>query len=126
MGVRNKWLNSIKTGRLGRSWEGWTLDKELANINDVIDVFLENDILVRFPDLVVVERDDIKKNTRLVAVRMSRTDFHFLKRFPNGKWFHKYGDERIKTITKKEVFSSYWCDRSYNSKIIFLGYKGDY
>ena len=127
MGIRNEWLDIKNEGYFERCFFGsrWQFLMNDGTIDELAEIFVKTDILVKFPELVIVDFKDIKKGTRLIAFKMSNDDFHFMKRFPNGHWFDKRGGDVIETIKKDYALSEVWYG-DYNSKTIFLGYKEDY
>lgn len=115
MGIRDEWLRI----------EGFIRGSN-RDVNEQANFFAKENILKRFPDLIVVNFEDIKKGTRLIAFKVGSRDYHFMKRFPNGCWFQKMGGSSIQPIRTIDVFAKTWKRGYYNSKTIFLGYKEDY
>lgn len=119
------WINCRKDiEELEKIFYPWKFLRN-GTIDELVEIFVKKDVLVNFPEFKIIKQEEIKKNTRLVAVKMSSGDFHFMKRFPNGHWFHKMASKDIEPIKKEIVFSDEWFDK-YNSKTVFLGYKEDY
>lgn len=60
-----------------------------------------------------------------VAFRLSKSDFHYVKRYQQGVWYHKMGGSyHIQRMEEEEVFSKKgWIDGRYNSNIILLAVK---
>jgi hypothetical protein len=60
-----------------------------------------------------------------VAFRLSKGDFHYVKRYKQGVWYHKMGGSyRIQRMEEEEVFSKRgWIGGRYNSKIVLLAVK---
>jgi hypothetical protein len=66
-----------------------------------------------------------EKTEYCVAFRLSEDDFHFVKRYKEGVWYHKRGGSYyIQRMEEEEVFSKKgWVDGRYNSKIVLLAVK---
>ena len=47
-------------------------------------------------------------------------DFHYIKRTPSGRFYHKPGASRVRRMSKAEALSDNWCDGRYTSKTIWL------
>ena len=60
-----------------------------------------------------------------VAFRLSQADFHYVKRYKEGVWYHKRGgSHHIARMEEKEVFSKKgWINGMYNSNIVLLAVK---
>lgn len=60
-----------------------------------------------------------------VAFRLSEDDFHYVKRYGQGIWYHKMGgSHNIQRMEEKEVFSKKgWIGERYNSKIVLFAVK---
>lgn len=60
-----------------------------------------------------------------VAFRLSESDFHYVKRYRQGVWYHKMGGSyHIQRMEEEEVFSKKgWIDGKYNSNIVLLAVK---
>jgi hypothetical protein len=60
-----------------------------------------------------------------VAFRLSKNDFHYVKRYRQGVWYHKMGGSyHIQRMEEEEVFSKKgWIDGRYNSNIVLLAVK---
>lgn len=84
------------------------------------------ELLSDFSNLrVITSEKDLLPNEYMIAFRLSRGDFHFIRRGRNGVWHHKRGGSRgIETISKEKVFSEAWHHRYgsevYTGKIVFL------
>ena len=67
---------------------------------------------------------ELRKNEYAFAFRLSSDgDFHYIKRYSNGHWYHKRGNSPIiKQISSYEVFHSVWCDR-YDGPIVLMAVK---
>lgn len=126
MGITDEWLCSIHGVKELElvGWSNWKYVRDGGDINKLIEIFVEKDVLKRFPNLRVVNFDEIDKRTTLIAVKLAKDDFHFMKRFPSGIWEHKRGGGPIETISEQEVLADTWFGQ-YNSKTIFLAYKED-
>ena len=74
-----------------------------------------------FPNLrVITSVDDLRENEYAVAFRLSRRDFHYIKRASNGHWYHKMGAEDcIRTMKKEVIFSESW-GNGYKGEIALL------
>lgn len=60
-----------------------------------------------------------------VAFRLSKSDFHYVKRYREGVWYHKMGGSyHIEKMKEEEVFfKKGWIGGKYNSNIILLAVK---
>ena len=69
----------------------------------------------------------LEDNEALVLMRMGDDDFHFIRKMPDGKWYHKPGGNHIEEICEDEVFSDYWeaYDESYYGDIAMFIIKED-
>ena len=47
-------------------------------------------------------------------------DFHYIKRTPTGRFYHKPGSAKIMRMSKKEALSDSWMHDSYTSNTIWL------
>lgn len=47
-------------------------------------------------------------------------DFHYIKRTPSGRFYHKPGGSYVRRMGKKEALSDNWCDGRYTSRTIWL------
>ena len=50
-------------------------------------------------------------------------DFHYIKRTPSGRFYHKPGGSYVRRMGKKEALSDNWCDGRYTSRTIWLARK---
>lgn len=69
---------------------------------------------------------EIEQGEEVIAYRVGASDFHFMKRKSNGKWYHKPGTSPIQSVTQKEVFSKVWKNRSgttYTSELVLFAFK---
>ena len=67
---------------------------------------------------------ELTKNEYAIAFRMETngTDFHYVKRYSNGRWYQKHGGmPNIEPMSVEEVFSSDWV---YNGICETLHYDG--
>lgn len=66
-----------------------------------------------------------EKTEYCVALRLGKDDFHYVKRYQEGIWYHKRGGSyHIQRMEEKEVFSKKgWVDGRYNSNIVLLAVK---
>jgi hypothetical protein len=64
---------------------------------------------------------ELVENEYAIAFRLSSDgDFHFLRRYSNGSWYHKRGNAPyIERISATEVFSDMWVNR-YDGPIVLL------
>ena len=65
---------------------------------------------------------DIVKGERVIAFRLSETDFHWARLGSDGIWTHKPGSGVIKEMTEQELYGE-WCpDRAdpYISEIVYF------
>lgn len=62
---------------------------------------------------------DAKENEIVIAFRFSLSDFHFMKRFPDGRWFEKCGGLEIHPVDEADVFKDIWHNvfEHYDSEI---------
>lgn len=60
-----------------------------------------------------------------VAFRLGEGDFHYVKRYKQGIWYHKMGgSSHIRRMEEEEVFSKKgWLHGRYNSNIVLLAVK---
>ena len=75
---------------------------------------------------IIKDIKDAKKDEEVIAYRVGATDFHFMKRKSNGKWYHKPGYSPIRIAEQKEVFSKVWANRdgtTYTSDIVLFAFK---
>lgn len=80
-------------------------------------------ILIEFDDVrVVTSEDELNSDEYLIALRLSKSDFHFLKKV-SGIWISKCGMSYI-TILKENITET-WCNGygDYNSDIVYLAKK---
>lgn len=69
---------------------------------------------------------ELRQGEYAIAFRASKWhgDFHYAKLGKNGVWYHKMGgSERIRVMSKEEVFGSSWCCGLYDSKVHLLALK---
>ena len=80
-----------------------------------------NQLLSDFSDLrVIYSIAELNDNEYAIAFRLSWDDFHFVRRAEDGRWYQKRGAEnRIRTMTEKELFSDKWGGR-YDGNIVFF------
>ena len=75
---------------------------------------------------IIDDINEIEQGEEVIAYRVGATDFHFMKRKSNGKWYHKPGCGPIQSITQKEVFNKIWKNKdgvTYTSKLILFAFK---
>jgi len=121
--VRDEWLNMSR-----RDLVHDLFDASNKKERERVSKLMAESIIDKFPKLKIITKNEIKKNTRLIAFRCAKHDYHFMKRFTNNHWFHKMGDEPIEAIKTEKVFSNKWygSSHSYDTEIIFFGYREDY
>lgn len=74
-------------------------------------------MLDEFPNLRLIKNiDECADNEYVIAFRLAKDDFHYIKRGFNKVWYHKRGGGRIERISQDEVFDKTWCGR-YKGKI---------
>lgn len=71
---------------------------------------------------------DLSENEYMIAFRLSGDDFHFMRRFSDGQWYHKRGAWPIEAIDEEEVYAPLWehRDMPYISTIFFFAVPFDY
>ena len=77
-----------------------------------------------YPQMRIVDKDEaIKASEMLIALKLAEEDFHFMRRFPDGKWYEKCGASVIRectdTVEEDEWFTPSGCT-CYNSETIYL------
>lgn len=88
-----------------------------------------NQILKDFPNARLIDNiQDLMPNEYMVAFRLSRDDFHFMKRSKNGVWREKRGGQpEIRIVPKSVVFGEVWSphryDNGYRGKLAFFAIK---
>jgi hypothetical protein len=50
-------------------------------------------------------------------------DFHYIKRTPSGRFYHKPGASKVRRMSKAEALSDNWCDGAYTSTTIWFARK---
>jgi hypothetical protein len=86
-------------------------------------------ILKDFPNARLIDNtQDLMPNEYMVAFRLSRDDFHFMKRGKNGVWREKRGSQsEIRIVPKSVVFGEVWSpdryDNGYQGEIAFFAVK---
>ena len=50
-------------------------------------------------------------------------DFHYIKRTPSGRWYHKPGAGKVRRMGQKEALSHSWSNGAYTSSTIWLAKK---
>lgn len=78
-------------------------------------------MLSEIPKLrVIADPSDAGKGEYVLAFRIGRSDFHFVKRGRNHHWYHKMGGRsEIEKMTEEEVFASSWFHR-YNGPLVLF------
>lgn len=69
---------------------------------------------------------EVEQGEEVIAYKVGATDFHFMKRKSNGKWYHKPGASPVQSVTQKEVFNKVWKNRSgttYTSELVLFAFK---
>lgn len=51
---------------------------------------------------------ELASNEYAVAFRFGETDFHFIRRGLDGKWYEKKGASEIAPVLKSHVFADFW------------------
>ena len=77
-----------------------------------------------YPQMRIVDKDEaIEANEILIALRLAEEDFHFMRRFADGRWYEKCGASILRECTDT-VEEDEWFSPSggtcYNSKTIYL------
>ena len=81
-------------------------------------------MLHRVPGLRKVNGvEDLKEDEYLIAYKCGNFDFHYMKRLPNGQWWHKPGSGRTRRIAEHKVYARTWSDGKYDSDTVFLAKK---
>lgn len=81
-------------------------------------------MLHRVPGLRKVNGvEDLKEDEYLIAYKCGHSDFHYMKRLPNGQWWHKPGSGRTRRIAEHKVYARTWSDGKYDSDTVFLAKK---
>ena len=71
---------------------------------DIFVRYMEHDIACR----EIVSEADLEDDEYLVAFKASYDDFHYARKFSDGKWYHKMGGSKIEEVTEEEVYSHSW------------------
>ena len=77
-----------------------------------------------YPRMRILEnKDEIKSDETLIAMKVGEDDFHFMRRFPDGKWYEKCGGAMLRECTDvvevaewESAYGTYY----YNSDTIYL------
>lgn len=112
-----KWSNANCMGyALGIN--RWLLveDWRYRNIEDMTQELVEH------YNLKVVKRSEMVLGKTYIAFRVSREDFHFMKRGKDGHWRHKPGWNYVRSIREKDVFANQWRSGMlyYNSRVVLF------
>lgn len=103
------------------SWFNFS-DFDNMSINECVE-----EILANFPNIRFLrDEKELKENEYLIAFRMGKEDFHFMKRNKRNIWYEKRGHLwYINTVKKKTVYSPYWKlgNIIYDSQIVFFANK---
>lgn len=70
--------------------------------------------------------EDAKEGERIIAFRVGKTDFHFVKvNKTNNNFRHKPGCSPVVTMTEKQFFDNDgWSKGKYDSDIVYFAIKG--
>lgn len=106
----------------------WEYDYDEDDFNESAERGAEW-MLNNVPNLRRVDSPDaeLEENEWLIGFKVGMGtgdgDFHYIKRTPSGRFYHKSGASRVRRMGKKEALSDNWCDGRYTSKTIWLARK---
>ena len=106
----------------------WEYDYDEDDFNESAERGAEW-MLNNVPNLRRVDSPDVKleENEWLIGFKVGAGtgdgDFHYIKRTPSGRFYHKPGGSYVRRMGKKEALSDNWCDGKYTSKTIWLARK---
>jgi hypothetical protein len=72
---------------------------------------------------ILNDKDEIKPDETLIAMKIGEDDFHFMRRFPDGKWYEKCGGSVLRECTdvvEDEEWESIYGSHYYDSDTIYL------
>lgn len=105
-----------------------TIEEEISELNYFLDDFILE--ILKYTNVREIKNpyQANPEDERVIAFRLSRTDFHFARLGEDGIWTHKPGSTAIKTMTEDQFFDPRgWCwqDRSdpYLSDIVYFALK---
>lgn len=67
-----------------------------------------NTIILQTGARLIESISELASNEYAVAFRFGETDFHFIRRGLDGKWYEKMGASEIAPVLKKRVFADFW------------------
>ena len=103
----------------------WEYDYDEDDFNESAERGAEW-MLANVPNLRRVDSPDVKleENEWLIGFKVGAGsgdgDFHYIKRTPSGRFYHKPGANRVRRMSKKEALSDNWCDGKYTSRTIWF------
>ena len=106
----------------------WEYDYDEDDFNESAERGAEW-MLANVPNLRRVDSPDaeLEENEWLIGFKVGAGsgdgDFHYIKRTPSGRYYHKPGANRVRRMSKKEALSDNWCDGKYTSRTIWLARK---
>ena len=120
--VRNGQFNCMgfAFGRLGCLSYGWDTGDVWTDAYSIE----EDQEILGLPTLRIIDSEnELKDNEYLVAFRLAEDDFHFLRKFDDGKWYEKSGccGEVLEYCNDIEEtwFSQFGCIE-YDSEIVYF------
>lgn len=106
----------------------WEYDYDEDDFNESAERGAEW-MLNNVPNLRRVDSPDaeLEENEWLIGFKVGAGcgtgDFHYIKRTPSGRYYHKPGGSYVRRMGKKEALSDNWCDGRYTSRTIWLARK---
>ena len=106
----------------------WEYDYDEDDFNESAERGAEW-MLNNVPNLRRVDSPDVKleENEWLIGFKVGAGtgdgDFHYIKRTPSGRFYHKPGGSYVRRMGKKEALSDNWCDGRYTSRTIWFARK---
>ena len=102
-------------------------DCEYNNTPLNLDFLMEeavNHMLAEFPNLRIVSSEaELKSFETLVIFRLGRSDFHYVRKERDGRYYHKRGwNPEIEEMPEEEVYGSSWCYGKYDGPMTLFGY----
>lgn len=87
-----------------------------------------DELLERFPQIRLIKSPREKEiKERIIAFRLSETDFHWARLGADGIWTHKPGSSPIRIMSEEE-FCGEWCPQRvdpYISDVVFFAVSDD-
>jgi hypothetical protein len=72
---------------------------------------------------ILEDKDEIKPDETLIAMKVGEDDFHFMRRFPDGKWYEKCGGTVLRECTdvvEDAEWEAIYGTHYYDSDTIYL------